>query len=100
MVIKTEFKEYKVFFKYDLIELEDGTQLYTGDTNCTIYIKSTIDKFDQVVAYGDSSCNPKDTFIKREGRKISLTRAMKQLKLNRDERVIFWKTLFPQYFRS
>jgi len=94
--VNTINKNFKVYFHYDSIELEEGTEVYTGDTICKIYNEDgTIQ-----LAYGHSSCAPEDQFNKREGRKISLTRAMKQLKLNREDRVVFWKTLFPQYFRS
>lgn len=100
MFVKTLDQEYRVYFHYDTEEIGNGLEAYTGDTTCVIYAKSDNGNFDKVVGYGDSSCAPEDQFNKREGRKIAMTRAMKQLNLTRTDRVLFWKTLFPSYFRS
>ena len=86
--------EYQVKFLYDFLEIEEGTIVYSGTTVCRIFIDN------KQVAYGHSECNPHDTFVKKVGRTIALTRALKQLKVDRNIRVVFWKILFPQYFRS
>lgn len=93
--VNTPTTEYKVYFEYETQEYEDGNIVYTGTTNCRIFNVE-----DKLLALGHSSCNVGDQFIKREGRKIAMTRALKQLHLTREDRLVFWKTLFPQYFRS
>ena len=46
----------------------------------------------KLMCEGIARCSPLDNFNKEAGRKIALTRAIKVLELNRDEREVVWET--------
>jgi len=54
-------------------------------TECKITINEK-----QFIGVGCAIVHPKDNFCKEKGRQISLTKALNNLKFEREDRTIFW----------
>ena len=66
---------------------------HSGSTDCILKIKDKKDNI-EVIGKGHSSVHCSDTYVKATGRKISLRRALKDAKLNKEERTEAWSAYF------
>ena len=54
-------------------------------TYCDIYVGETL------IATGQARCNPKDHFNKDGGRKLSLSRALQEIGLSKEDKKCVWE---------
>lgn len=69
---------------------------YASETGIVDTICKIID-LDDVPRFGYATCSPADKFIKDIGRKLSLTRALKNMNLDKNERTQIWKDYFRKH---
>ena len=69
-----------------VVDEKSPDKLYFATTECVI--ESLYGEYK-----GVAKCSSKDSFVKREGRKLSLIRALKNSDLNKQTRTEIWNTL-------
>lgn len=86
MKINIKGKEYRISWNHKAPHWDDYLFFNPGVSFC--FIK---DPNGNLISEGKAFCNVKDCFNKETGRKVSLTRALSYLGLNREERRGVWQ---------
>lgn len=84
-------KSFWIVWRYETLFSEYPEVGRSVRTICSI-TDDSIQGSPYVVATGSAMCSSNDQFVKETGRKISLDRAIRQLKLPKIERTIVWNT--------
>ena len=91
MIVHIGSDVYEVVFSYH--ESFDTLGHHNRYTFCDLYKnRPKEDKKFESTFHGSAMCAEHDQFVKETGRKISLTRALRESGFTRDERVVFWHT--------
>lgn len=88
-------REVSVRFQYDKEkEHEHGI----GVTTCHVdYVEGRGEATQVLASYeGQAECSDKDAFSRRDGRRVSLTRAMAKIAAPRDDKRGFWREYFAR----
>jgi hypothetical protein len=89
MIVQASDCDYKVVFSYKY----EGEKPY--QTNCIVYKVHSGGMFNTdgvKVSEGMAVCDTRDQFVKEDGRKVSMTKALK--KLNKKDREKVWAYYF------
>ena len=78
--------------EFELKQVSDRKRVQ-GATRCTIMDMET-EKGPAVIAITQAWCSVKDQYSKETGRKVSLTRALHHLKLDKKQRTDVWHAYF------
>lgn len=83
-----EVNEYEVVFRYYDVDNNGpynfDNALFNRVVDCEIYEDG------ELVALGTAQCSKQDQFVKAVGRKIALTRALKDGMFNKEYRTLIW----------
>lgn len=88
--------EYKFVFSYPEYNAE------RRNTECRVFVdhKPVLVEIDiplKIPVMGIAFCNPKDTFVKSTGRKLSLMRCMQMLGLSEDQMSQVWTAYYRAF---
>ena len=74
----------QVKWYYSVVDAEIDATLTSEKVRCVIVTD------DSIIGAGSALCSPKDTYDKDFGRKLSLTRAVKNSKLTKEVKTSIW----------
>lgn len=92
MIVNAVEHDYKVTFRYG----------WEGDktvTTCEVFSAAPGQKFKDhgtVIGQGVAVCDSRDNFCKEIGRKLSMTRALRNTDLSKQERQLIWENYFDR----
>lgn len=99
MIVDVNCRRYDVRFRKQKVDHPEKKNSVLINTFCTIssvdFSKQGRDKFTPV-STGEAKQSVKDNYDKIVGKKISMTRALKQV-FSRPERAVFWENFKNQF---